>query len=1359
MTHKPLLVLFLSLLALFMLVAAPRQWPAAAGDPLPKPEDIKCQGRAADTVVVSWKDTASDEDEYRVERRIDGGSWTEVEVMTPNGEGKYSAYEETGVDTSSPNREYRVRSYRNSDTTFSPYSDICNNRRIATTDNYRIFYGLLGQDQCPKIGTREVCLTDTSADGENVFVTLQKTALEGSLDAFTRLGFTEDAGTPPSGLDKIPINVVWCDGGGCAGGGGLGLSPFLMEKSFDLDTRAGDPIAWLVALHEAFHFQQYKYPGLNDPASKWAYEGQARMIQDHICIGGDRSTAECFDDIDTGYAGYVGQINGYLGNPNRPINETSYDAALFWKYLAEKYGTSSPGDDVEAGINIVIKFWEQANANPGNHGIYAVNQALDELGHSETFRDVWKDFAVANYAKDLSGPGVPGKYQYDDVSQPGGSYNAPSLALDENLIVDEQIIDTDETVRQWGAQYYEVRPDADVPFIQIEFTQDTGHMLYYTVLGVKSNDLVYEHNVEARDLEHTLVNNDYDRVVVVVAALENMANYRYAFNGTQPTLQIVTPTTFNMARVGDPSAPDKFLTKIDVLDGSGVPMSGVDLNNFSFRIGSEDVPASNILTSATVQGQHWFVIRAVPQASAISYDFEVSYSGGSLSDTEVAAISYNPRDEADSMITLDRSGSMGSNDKLQSAQDAARLYVDSWHEGDMLGVVTFSDSAVVDLGLTPWTDSPSGGSRQDAFDAIDAATAFGGTAIGDALRASWDELIADGETDHDWAIVLLSDGLETAGDEAFDDLINELRDTTDKRPTVHAIAVGPDADRLRMQRVANVTGGTYQAVSVPTGASLVPQDLQLDLDARYRMIATEILGLQQNFTFVGPKNDGDRYTDVVDIPIEENADELILSLSYEERSQLALNLPVLRDPNGNSVPIFQDDGRHFVWRVPSPQQGTWTLTLSVLIIEVNGADDGAGAAPDAVESFPVAYLVQSSLRSDVTMEVYLNAPVEDRTPGVPVGIVASLTDTGPLTGANVVATVENPNAFSYVVTLHDDGLHDDGEADDGIYANTFMQTGVPGSYNVTVNAAGTSALSGPFTRQALRSFYIHSEGDRDQDGLPDEWEDRYGTDPDVPDAGDDPDNDGSNNGEEHERGTDPHDPDTDNGGEADGTDPDPLDPSDDRELPQIWGVAYGGVDKVNVKYTTGPWAFVGFFRGPSEDGPFTYMEQTTTPTGVYTDTNVTNGTQYCYRVAAIGTNFARTILSPPTCATPNVDPLPPYGWVLINDGAPSTPTRDVTLTLWASDDIDPHLEEEEEFLPPDDSASGVSEMMVSNYPDFRDASWEPYSESKAWTLAQSSGLATVYVKYRDAYGNESDVATATIEVAPGRLLLPFVAYQ
>jgi hypothetical protein len=223
---------------------------------------------------------------------------------------------------------------------------VCNNRRIYDPQNFRIFYGLEGTtDDCPDVDGNDVCLANTAGapgGSGNTFVDLQQTALQGSADSFFRLGFTRRADEASGSLDKIPVNVVWCDGGGCAGGGGLGLSPKLMETDFNISTRVGDPVAYIVALHELWHFLQGKYNWLNDANDRWVIEGQARSVQDKICIGGNRPTALCFDDIATGYAGYVPQVNGYLGNPNRPIGTTSYDAALFWTYLTEKYGTSDP---------------------------------------------------------------------------------------------------------------------------------------------------------------------------------------------------------------------------------------------------------------------------------------------------------------------------------------------------------------------------------------------------------------------------------------------------------------------------------------------------------------------------------------------------------------------------------------------------------------------------------------------------------------------------------------------------------------------------------------------------------------------------------------------------------------------------------------------------------------------------------------------------------------------------------------------------------------------------------------------------------------------------------------------------------
>lgn len=54
-------------------------------------------------------------------------------------------------------------------------------------------------------------------------------------------------------------------------------------------------------------------------------------------------------------------------------------------------------------------------------------------------------------------------------------------------------------------------------------------------------------------------------------------------------------------------------------------------------------------------------------------------------------------------------------------------------------------------------------------------------------------------------------------------------------------------------------------------------------------------------------------------------------------------------------------------------------------------------------------------------------------------------------------------------------------------------------------------------------------------------------------------------------------------------------------------------------------------------------------------------------------------------------------------------------------------------------AVGATEMILSNTSGCSvDGNWEAYARSKTWTLGQTNGTATVYVKFRDGYGNESE---------------------
>ena len=90
---------------------------------------------------------------------------------------------------------------------------------------------------------------------------------------------------------------------------------------------------------------------------------------------------------------------------------------------------------------------------------------------------------------------------------------------------------------------------------------------------------------------------------------------------------------------------------------------------------------------------------------------------------------------------------------------------------------------------------------------------------------------------------------------------------------------------------------------------------------------------------------------------------------------------------------------------------------------------------------------------------------------------------------------------------------------------------------------------------------------------------------------------------------------------------------------------------------------------------------------------------------------------------------PTGGAVEINGGNTATNSLTVELTL---------------------SSSGASRMMLSNSNDFTAVSWETYSAAKTWTIASGAdGTKTVYVKFSDDAGNETEVCSDSIDYDGG----------
>jgi len=1320
-------------------VAAVMVIPTAHAE-LNQPENIRClnSGRATDEMSLRWKDKSDDETAYRVERKIGFASWNEIGDIDADSE----SFEDTDVGFDFRN-QYRVRAYRSDDDTFGPYSNTCRSPKFLDTDGFRVYFRpYLGASEtsCPDFNGRSMCVsTTTNMDGQNATAARIGGILEDSRDGLIDLGFKDlaryDGSTP------LPVDLAWCDGGGCAGTrgfgdnrkGGIGLAPEFMG-TYAPGTMTGDPSSYLITLHEAFHQQQYSYGGLQgDPAAKWVWEGQARSIQDKVCMGPSPSRCVDLDNEPGGVANYLGEVNGFLDNPNQTITTASYRSALFWTYITEQYGMRA--GEPARGMDFMLEFWKQSADDFGDDGVGIINRTLEEMGYSERFEDVFRDFAVANYAKKLSGSSVPSKYQYIDETQPPGSYNDVARTLDEFVSVGEQVGPALSEVRSWASRYFRVFPDRDIETITVDFSADTTDKLAYTLLAIKDSQIAREITRTNRRFNEALPNDDYDEVVVIVSGLRNRVNFRYSFNATDPELNVLDPKLGRPAIAGDPASPEKFTIKLEVLSpDDGSPLEDLEFSDFEITVGTETLEASDLITSAFVQGQYWFLVRAPGQATAGRKDLVVEWDE-SLSVTEANAVDYKASVEADNVLTIDRSGSMDDfgGIKLAAAKQAANLYIDSWRSGDGIGVVSFADSGRVDLGLTDWNTT----SRNDAILEIEDLMADGATAIGDGLDKALTELVDGDNTDRDWTIVLISDGLETGEPEISDflDTWNTRDDDGDKNPRIHTVALGPDADRAKMQRLANKTGGTYHFASAPVTRDATrggADDVVRELAEVYRVIAESVAREQQVFSERDAIDSLGSRTHT--IGIDGSVREAVFVIKWERALGLA-NPVRLLEPDGDDAgpPTRTADG-HLLWRIPSPETGDWSLRLEPFVI-------GRG--------FTVPYLVEAGVRADLVMELFLGLAPSERVTGRDMPILVSLAESAAVTGASVTATVTDPDGTDSTLTLFDDGNHGDGAAGDGFYGNVFDRTDVAGSYILRIAAEGTGPVAGPFNRRLRSAFHMSAADDSDGDGLPDWWEEDNGTDPDTPDGGDDPDNDGRSNTEEYEQGTHPFDADTDDGGEGDGTDPDPLDPADDRiEQPRAY--AWPGVGEVDLRFTT-DMAYTGMriWRGPAPAGPFSLLSDTDAD-GRYVDGGRVNGTEYCYRLAGLGAGGAVSGLSPATCATPSTDPIPPTGLVRIAGGAPATATTDVELELFADDDPE---EREAEYpgLPglPATPPEGTIEMKLSNRGGLEGAAWQPFAPTRSWTLDPVGGLASVYVMYRDDAGNESDIFHDTIRVVSG----------
>lgn len=1084
-----------------------------------------------------------------------------------------------------------------------------------------------------------------------------------------------------------------------------------------------DDISWRrnVTTHEFFHSIQfgYRYDSNWWDAPSWTIESQAVAVSDKI-----------FTLNDEAEQGYFSNSRYYLLWPTT-LTELVYGAGLFWNYAAEQYGATvtEPG----RGMDAFKEYWNGAKPFGSAANEFEVfDTMLDRLGApGSTFGTVYRDFVVANYAKDLTGTSVPTKYKYFDEQQPPGTYGPVHLQENTNPTAAGHTVAGQDYVSSWQPKYYSYKRDSQTSdTMSIDVSQTTSEQLYFVLLTVTNGEITNEIRSEGTDFSQSLTGLTVDDdIVLIVSGLDNSGTtptkYTYSLSSGEPlSVDILSPAMFDKVQVGPIDNPQKFLAIVEVLQ-SASPLLGLTSADFTSEVNNI---AADVILSAYVDGLYFLEIQAPVQPTSItSGNLEVTV--GSKTSIANLSVAYTDTGETwpatDTMVVVDRSGSMSSGDKIDAAKAAARLYVDTLVSGSRAGLVQYDTTVDLLQGLDDISTI-----RDPMILQIDAITPRNLTAIGGALRTAQTELTANGVTGNPKHIFLLTDGRENQTPDMEEVFWADIYPVGTR---LDVVAIGADAQVGDLELYTLYSGGEIYFAFDPASGTLAS-----DLGDIYRSVASVQNVEERIFSTKGIKGSQAGWTISEPIIIEDTPSATI-SFSYRGSRPYSKHAgPRLVAPDSTIVqPTRKRDKQasmgadhygHAVWQLNSPAPGTYTFQA-----------ESAGE---------IEYMVEASNRSSVSLRIFFGglsakAKTDKSTKTVPrftgdeVQILAFLSDKKPIVRANITANIiagaSYTNFESWSLPLFDDGNHGDGSANDGVYGNLFTRTSGLGTtaglpdipYAVKVVVSGESNQGNAFKREKAGAFHIVKDpkGDTDKDSMPDKWEKLHGLDPSS-DSGDggangDPDKDGLTNIQEYEFGTSPTQSDTDRGGESDGSEirqkRDPYDPNDDKIKPPVIRVIPGNKE-VTVHF--GPRSThktLNLFRSKNED--YGYSRLRIFPTSEikeYIDKNLTNDTKYFYKANAVGFGDETSRYSPVVMAKPKEDPVRPWGRVQINNGEAITASVEVALNLKAADD--------------------VVEIMISNSPRFDDSHWQTFTQSVQWTLADY-GRQHIFVKFKDRAGN------------------------
>lgn len=163
--------------------------------------------------------------------------------------------------------------------------------------------------------------------------------------------------------------------------------------------------------------------------------------------------------------------------------------------------------------------------------------------------------------------------------------------------------------------------------------------------------------------------------------------------------------------------------------------------------------------------------------------------------------------QADVVLLFDVSGSM-SGDKIDQAKEAALTFLNRLPAQNRVGLTTFNDVISPRVRLDSFERN-----SDDMRNAIQILRADGDTALYDAVISAVETLTQDQESDRIRAIVLLSDGQDTASRGSLNEMVNAINARREgKNPIlIIPVAYGEDADINALNAIARASSTKVQS--------------------------------------------------------------------------------------------------------------------------------------------------------------------------------------------------------------------------------------------------------------------------------------------------------------------------------------------------------------------------------------------------------------------------------------------------------------------------------------------------------------------------------------------------------------------